>query len=323
VRIDLEGIPPTPTFDTVVAVLDSQGTILDSDDDGGEGLNSRLLFAAPSEGTYIIRARGFAGNSGSYRLSVGEAPPLPPPIAISAGSTMGAFGPTSAVGDVAGEIGRFVEYQFTGREGERVAVALTGPVARVGYMEMFLGSSTDAFADLQAEATAVPTLVALLPRDGEYRLRLGVPANAEGAYELVVSRAMPVLIGEAVHPLARGPSLPGALSLELPVLRMGATGPIRSFYRLYSLPVRRGEVLTVAVSSSEFATALDAGTLSPIGFAVAMTSDLGRESARLVLRPERSGIIHLRVRSSAPAIGNYSIRVEPQPAPPSPTPGSQ
>ena len=44
----------------------------DSDDDGGEGYNSRLEFTAPGTATYYIAAAAHAAHTGSYRLSVQE-----------------------------------------------------------------------------------------------------------------------------------------------------------------------------------------------------------------------------------------------------------
>ncbi|MCA9913048.1 MAG: PPC domain-containing protein [Anaerolineae bacterium] len=58
-------------FDTYIDVLDSAGTSVASDDDGGDGLNSRLEFTAPAAGTYTIVVRSFIGEpDGAYTLSV-------------------------------------------------------------------------------------------------------------------------------------------------------------------------------------------------------------------------------------------------------------
>lgn len=58
-------------FDTYLRVEDADGKELAQDDDGGEGLNSRLRFVAPYTGTIRIIATTFAGGStGSFTLSV-------------------------------------------------------------------------------------------------------------------------------------------------------------------------------------------------------------------------------------------------------------
>ena len=55
-------------FDAFLLVRDSDGTILDSDDDGGPGLNSSLTIEL-DPGTYDILASSFeAGETGVYQI---------------------------------------------------------------------------------------------------------------------------------------------------------------------------------------------------------------------------------------------------------------
>jgi hypothetical protein len=79
VIIDLEG---TGLADPLLGVFSSDCFLLALDDDSGEGLNSRLTFTVPPDGTYIIAATsysdfGFVGlgsSSGTYRLRAEEIP---------------------------------------------------------------------------------------------------------------------------------------------------------------------------------------------------------------------------------------------------------
>ena len=48
------------------------GEVLGEDDDGGGGINSRLRFLVPQDGTYTVRAHGVDGNGGDYTLSAGR-----------------------------------------------------------------------------------------------------------------------------------------------------------------------------------------------------------------------------------------------------------
>ena len=50
----------------------ADGTLINgtSDDDGGEGLNSRVSFEAPETGTYYIAAGAYEDYTGSYTLGV-------------------------------------------------------------------------------------------------------------------------------------------------------------------------------------------------------------------------------------------------------------
>ena len=64
-------------LDPVLVVRDAAGKDLASDDDGGEGLDSRLRFTAPADGRYELVVRDRLGGGGAdhfYRLEVGELP---------------------------------------------------------------------------------------------------------------------------------------------------------------------------------------------------------------------------------------------------------
>ncbi len=62
-------------FDPLVQILPANADIgaeaLQSDDDGGPGLSSLLVFDAPEAGDYIVRVTSYGpGSTGAYRLSV-------------------------------------------------------------------------------------------------------------------------------------------------------------------------------------------------------------------------------------------------------------
>lgn len=71
---DMVGAGDTPVSDTYLRLLDSSGAELASDDDGGEGLFSRIeTFAPRSSGTYYLSAGSYADSgSGGYVLSMSE-----------------------------------------------------------------------------------------------------------------------------------------------------------------------------------------------------------------------------------------------------------
>ncbi len=73
VQIDLQ---PTSEInalgDTLLeGIYDSQGVLIEntSNDDGGDGTNSRLLFTAPNSGDYFISASAYGNQTGSYTLT--------------------------------------------------------------------------------------------------------------------------------------------------------------------------------------------------------------------------------------------------------------
>ena len=67
--IDLE----SGDFDAYLRVEDTAGKQLAFDDDGGEGLNSRLRFTPEKDGSYQIIATTFSGGAGTYTLRVKSA----------------------------------------------------------------------------------------------------------------------------------------------------------------------------------------------------------------------------------------------------------
>ena len=83
-RIDLEGSlhgharGVAPLFDPYLhGIYDSQGTLIGgtTDDDGGSGRNSRVLYEATKDGTHYVSAGADGRGTGTYRLSVTDAYP--------------------------------------------------------------------------------------------------------------------------------------------------------------------------------------------------------------------------------------------------------
>lgn len=57
--------------DPYLTLYDAEGTLIISDDDGGDGLNAWLEFSAPSAGAYYLEARGFNEDAtGRYAISI-------------------------------------------------------------------------------------------------------------------------------------------------------------------------------------------------------------------------------------------------------------
>ncbi len=61
----------SPSFDTFLYLLGEGGQELAADDDGGEGLNSRITYAVEAPGRYTVRASAFSPRGrGAYRVGV-------------------------------------------------------------------------------------------------------------------------------------------------------------------------------------------------------------------------------------------------------------
>ncbi|MEZ5774975.1 MAG: leishmanolysin-related zinc metalloendopeptidase [Hyphomicrobiaceae bacterium] len=60
--------------DPYLRLRDASGTQVDSDDDGGTGLNSQITYTPSTSGTYYIDAQAFGSNTGTYTISVERSP---------------------------------------------------------------------------------------------------------------------------------------------------------------------------------------------------------------------------------------------------------
>ncbi len=75
-QIELSGEGDSPLADPFLTLLGVEGQILTSDDDSGDGPDSRLVFAPETTDSYYIQASGLGGSTGSYRVSVAPVSPL-------------------------------------------------------------------------------------------------------------------------------------------------------------------------------------------------------------------------------------------------------
>lgn len=301
-------------FDTFLELRrEGEQEPLTSDDDSGEGLNSRLSFVAPSAGTYLIRARPLGplgeGQDASYRLLVEPLPPPPPPRQFSGSRAEGDLGPGSPE-DETYEPARYDAYWFEGRAGERV------------MFEMIAGAQAPSIAILDAAGTAINSNIAydsdrvrvitVLPETGRYLVRAQIPAAASAHYSLELTRAT-ATARPAVSPIAVGQAVPGRFTLESPASPTpDGTGQFEFFYQLFELGVREGETVTAIVEAEGFEPLLEAGTTSVLGFLPALTAtntDMG--TARLVIHPFQSGRVVLRLRTQTLEVGGFRLQVVP------------
>ncbi len=68
--IEVVGQGDHPLSDPFLNVLDGEGNSVVSDDDGGDGLDSRLRFTPSQSGEYYIQASGLGGSTGSYQIRI-------------------------------------------------------------------------------------------------------------------------------------------------------------------------------------------------------------------------------------------------------------
>ena len=283
------------------------------DDVGGGSRDARLRFVAPDAGQYILRAQGFAGGTGAYTLSVKSRVVAPPPQLVpldSAGEASGRFTDASPVDD---DDHPYALYSFEGKKGERVRIDMVAAEGIDPQLELsqegFTASNDDGGEGLNSR------IFTILPRDGTYRLRARSLNSEAGLYSLRVQRFPPAGPPQPPARLRRDSPVLGRLSFDDSSLEMAVDddGNPTFFYRLYSLPLNAGETVTIDLKAESFDPVLDAGVMSPLGFAVARTNDDTEgqgTNSRLVLTPAESGTIYVRARSlNAESLGEYTLTV--------------
>jgi hypothetical protein len=187
-RIDVT----SETFDSY-AVLRLAGTPIDSNDDGGEGTNARLMVMLPQTGTYTLVVSSYVVNTGGGRYDVSLAVSSPPPGAgrierLTPGRR--ASGRLEA-GDRPRSGGGYQDlWEFDGRAGRSVVLEM-----RSADFDAFL-ELRDPDGGLVAEnddgGEGTDALItATLPRNGRYRVvaRSFGEREASGTYELDLTSA--------------------------------------------------------------------------------------------------------------------------------------
>lgn len=167
---------------------------LAADDDGGEGVDSRLTVWVRDDREYVIRANSYDGATGRYTLFVSEADPRPDPGAprgdIAAGQTRrGELGP----GDALAPDGTYWEvWTYRGTPGQRIRISAASAefdtvlrwAVMVGSEPVGVLGDDDGGEGTNSEVTAV------VNGDGEYAVVVGAMGPGQtGSYTVRVEPA--------------------------------------------------------------------------------------------------------------------------------------
>lgn len=314
VQVDLVASQFDPFLDVFAPGGDNP--LKENDDVPGGGRNARVNFVAPTNGDYLVRAQGLSGGSGSYVLSVTRRVMAPPPPSL----------PLVAGREVAGSLGGnspktddghpYALYGFEGRAGSRIRIDMVSEkidsVVELKREDPTGDSDYSATNDDGGEGRNARLWV-VLPASGRYIVQARSLGDEAGEYRLKLTEYGPPGPAPAPVTLSRGAPVQGRLSFDDAGLQAGTddSGAITHFYRLYALPMRGGETVTVEMKATDFDPVLDAGVMSPLGFASAKSNDdSDGTNARLVLSPTESGTIYLRARSlNAESLGDFTLTV--------------
>ncbi|MBI1748195.1 MAG: hypothetical protein HYR55_16655 [Acidobacteria bacterium] len=112
--------PGSATYDTIIDVRSADGSAILATDDDSCGVQSRVIWQAPSSGPFRARVRGYADSFGSFAMAYRMIAPPPPCTTITT---------TESFQTIAGSIasGQFRDYCFTATGGQRYEFTTCAP----------------------------------------------------------------------------------------------------------------------------------------------------------------------------------------------------
>ncbi len=185
-------------FDSFLLVTGPEGfNLINDDEEGGEGLDSRLIVELPSDGAYRISVTSFRpGETGAYRLSVGEPPAgatidrPPPAAAIQLGAAVN--GRLEARDGRRGADRYADHYRFTARRGERVRIEMRSPKFDT-YLALRHPDGTEDINDdgrIEGARSTDSRIDVVLPEDGESVIvATSFAPQGAGEYRLTLERS--------------------------------------------------------------------------------------------------------------------------------------
>lgn len=286
----------SPSFDTYLHL--GSGTAADfqeivSNDDGGDGTDSRIVFTPERTGTYTVQATSYAaGATGEYSISIAQLPP-PRPLTIvplQFGETV-----TGSLdeGDPMADDGSFFDsYGFRGAQGQRVSITQRSADFD-SYLElgtMSGGEFVGEYGDDDSAGELDSRIVVTLPETGDYVVRANsLFPEGTGAYSLVLEELPPP--GPAtVRPIRIGQTLDGSLDPDDAVL------DDESHFDIYTFRGQAGQRVRIILRSDDFDAFLAFGSWRDGDVSVTDTDDDG------------AGGLDSQLVVTLPATGEYAIR---------------
>lgn len=303
-------------FDTFLAfgrMQNGEFQMIEADDDGGDGTDSRLRVTLEADGTYAIRANSLnGGETGGYEIALapGSAPVRVPATPIRVGQTVTG---TLATSDprLESDDTFYDMYRFTGRAGQRVEIVMTSTAfdAYLALGRMEDGELQVAESDDDSAGGENARIRATLDESGEYVIRANSLSEGEtGAYTLSVRELPPRPAPPAPVAVRAGQTVQGTLS------DTDALADDESYYDAYAFTGRAGERVTVTMRSDAFDAFLALGRMVGGQFEQIETNDDGGDdgsNARIAFTLPEAGTYVIRANSlSAGSTGAYTLTVQ-------------
>ena len=311
--IDLEGAATNggTLSDPYLELFNADGQAIDFNDDGGDGLNSRLIVTPEVSGRYYIGAAAFGESTGSYRLSIQEY--VAPPDDYRADT--GTSGSVATGGRVNGEIEVSEDADWFAIDlavGDRIVVDLEGSPTGAGtlsdpYLTVYDADGAAVLSDDDGGTDFNARLLFDAPYGGRYYIEAAAFGSATGTYTLAVSDASHISDDYAgnlstVGRLAVGGEAVGELEiagdLDWFAIRLEAGVPY-AFY-LEGAPTDMGTLPDPYLSLYD-----------DLGQSVTRNDDGGDGLNSLIeFTPDRSGIFYLEASGYADTTGSYTLAAE-------------
>jgi hypothetical protein len=300
-------------FDSYLAAGSPSGDSLavsQTDDDGGGGLDARLILTLGPDGAQWIRASSLgAGVTGSYTVSLesGSAAPPDGTRTVHAGDVVAgqllASDPQLFLGS------RYQDYRISGSAGERLLITLTSTDfdAMVEWGEETGGVYTDLASDDDGGGGSNSRLEVAFARTGTYVIRVtSWFGDVTGAYTLSVEGVSSAVA--RLPQLRSGESFSGELTILDPVLSDN------SHYQLFGYQGRPGEMVLVTLRSRSFDAYVHAGRMVAGSFVSELTDNDagGGTDAQLLAVVGLDGTLAVEANSlRAGETGAFTLLVEP------------
>lgn len=165
------------SFDSYLELLNANGELVGSNDDSGNSLTAALLdVQLPKTGPYVIRVRGYDGQTGSYALALTGGHP-------TVGG--GLLGDQESRNVMLSEQG--FKWRYTGQQGSYLSVKVQGDPGVDSYLSVYGPDGTLLASDDDSGQQLNPELIDLeLPADGTYVIRAHT-INSTGLVTLTLS----------------------------------------------------------------------------------------------------------------------------------------
>lgn len=285
-------------FDAYLTLLDEDGVVLTTNDDGAGSLNSLIdSFVLPADGAYTIEASSFSRfSTGGYTLSLveGSAPIVPTP---AGGTVVAQTGGAISIGDsVSGTLGGGIpstSYTFAGEAGQVVTIVLTSEDFDT-YLRLQDPSGFEvAYDDDSAGNLDSRIGPYTLAANGTYTiLAESFGGSSSGGYTLSLSTA-------EVDIIEYTQTIDGAFSEG-------------SLSALYTFSGQAGDVITISMNSDDFDSYLTLSQSGQSGVSLITDDDSGGDLNSLIgpyTLPSTGSYIITASSLGGTSVGDYTLRL--------------